>query len=70
MKDFARKALLVLLMLAAFTVCGAIVLWIFDKLMNTSTDNLLFAGFKVGFTALIILGVDKWLSRRKSAKSE
>ena len=70
MKDIVRKVVLVLLMLVAFTACGTAVLWIFDRLMNTTTDNLLFAGFKVGFTSLMILGADKWLSSRKKAKSE
>lgn len=70
MKEIARKAVLLVLQLVAFSACGTVVLWIFDKLMNTTTDNLLFAGFKVGLVALIILGVDKWLSRRKSTKSE
>ena len=70
MKDIVRKVVLVLLMLVAFTAWGTVVLWIFDKLMNTTTDNLLFAGFKVGFVALIMYGASSWLSRRKKAKSE
>ena len=70
MKELAGKTLLVFLMLAAFTACGTIVLWIFDKLMNTTTDHLLFAGFKVGLVAMIMYGAVSGLSRRKKAKSE
>ena len=70
MKDIVRKVVLVLLMLVAFTACGTAVLWIFDKLMNTTTDNLLFAGFKVAVVALILDAGWAWLSSRKKAKAE
>ena len=70
MKDIARKVVLVLLTLVVFTACGTVVLWIFDKLMNTTTENLLYAGFKVGFLGLIILYGTSWLARKKEKKSE
>lgn len=70
MKKLATKAVLMLLKLVAYTACGAFVLWVFDLLMKTTTDNLLFAGFKVAVVALILDAGWAWLSSRKKAKAE
>ena len=70
MKEIMKKAALLLLKLTAFTACGAFVLWVFDLLMNTTTDNLLFAGFKVGFVALFLDAGWAWLNSRKKTKAE
>ena len=70
MKEIATKAALLLLKLVAYTACGAFVLWLFDLLMKTTTDDLLFAGFKVALVALILDAGWTWLNSRKKAKAE
>lgn len=63
---YLRYAVLAVLLLAAMSLCGTVVLWIFGKLLNLSFDNLIYSGFKVGFVATVILGVSEYVKRRKA----
>ena len=58
-----------LLMIVALVVMSAgatMVLWIFDDLRNTTTDNLLFEGLKVGMIGLAIVAVVHFLLTMKA----
>lgn len=43
------------MLLVALSVCGTIVLKIFDVLLHIGFENIIYQGFKVGFFATIVL---------------
>ncbi len=55
MQDLLKRWLLGLMLLVALSVCGTIVLKIFDVLLHIGFDNIIYQGFKVGLFATIVL---------------
>lgn len=65
---YVRYTILLLLLLLALSACGTAVLWIMGKLISITFDNLVYAGFKIGFIATILLIVPSWMKKKKSSK--
>ena len=63
---YLKHAILLLFLLLALSVCGTAVLWVMEKLFNVTFDNLIYAGFKVGFIAAVLLVVPSWIKKKKS----
>ncbi len=59
-----KKALLGLLILIALSVCGTVVLKIFDVILHIGFENILFEGFKVGLVASVLLLIDYFRKRK------
>lgn len=55
---YIRICALGLLLLVALSLCGTLVLKIFDIILYVDFDNIWFAGFKVGCVACILLLCD------------
>ena len=66
MKKFVRYTILMILLLAVLSVCGAMVLGIYGSLLQVTFDNILFSGFKVGFIASVIMLTGAYLKRNKA----
>lgn len=60
MKDILRKIMLGLMLLVALSVCGTIVLKIFEVILHIEFENVIYEGFKVGLLATIVLLLDSF----------
>jgi len=60
MKDILRKIILGLMLLVALSVCGTIVLKIFEVILHIEFENVIYEGFKVGLLATIVLLLDSF----------
>lgn len=60
MKDILRKIILGLMLLVALSVCGTIVLKIFEVILHIEFENVIYEGFKVGLFATIVLLLDSF----------
>lgn len=60
-----RYVILAALLLVVFTAFGTMVLWIFQQLLGSSFENLLYTGFKVGFLAWILFLAEAYWQKRK-----
>ena len=65
---YVKYAVLALLTLAALSLCGTAVLWIMGKILHLTFDNLLFAGFKVGLAACVLLALSAFWKKRRPKK--
>ncbi|MBP3541898.1 MAG: hypothetical protein J6K72_08840 [Clostridia bacterium] len=65
---YVKYAVLALLTLAALSLCGTAVLWIMGKILHLTFDNLLFAGFKVGLVACVLLALSELWKKRHPKK--
>lgn len=68
MMKYIRVSVLGLLLLVALSLCGTLVLKVFDIILHIGFENIWLAGFKVGCVACILLLCD--YIRRKRWKQE
>lgn len=64
MKEILTKVLIGILMIIALSVCGVVVLKIFDVILHIGFENIIFQGFKVGLVASVLLLID-YLRKKK-----
>lgn len=55
MKEISRRIILGLMLLVALSICGTIVLKIFDLILHIGFENIIYEGFKVGLFAMAVL---------------
>lgn len=67
MKVISRRIILGLMLLVALSICGTIVLKIFDLILHIGFENIIYEGFKVGFFAMLVLLIGAF--RKKNAKA-
>ena len=65
---YVKTVLLAVALLVALSLCGTVVLKIFDIIMELNIDNIFYAGFQVGLIAFILLMVGRIVKQRKAAK--
>ena len=64
MKEILTKVLIGILMIITLSVCGVVVLKIFDVILHIGFENIIFQGFKVGLVASVLLLID-YLRKKK-----
>lgn len=67
MKVFFSRMLLRVMLIVALSVCGTIVLKIFDMILHIGFNNIVYEGFKVGLVAWLLLLIDYY--RKKKVKA-
>ena len=55
MKGISRRIILGLMLLLALSICGTIVLKLFDLILHIGFENIIYEGFKVGLFATVVL---------------
>ena len=63
----SKRIILGLMLLVTLSICGTIVLKIFDVILHIGFDNIFFEGFKVGLFATVVLLIGAF--RKNKAKS-
>lgn len=64
MQEILKRLFLGLMLLVGLSLCGSIVLKIFDVILHIGFENILFQGFKVGLVASVLLLSD-YLRKKK-----
>lgn len=67
MQEISRRIILGLMLLVVLSICGTIVLKIFEYILHIEFGNIIYEGFKVGLFATVVLLIGAF--RKNKAKS-
>ena len=67
MKEILTRVILGIMILTALSVCGIIVLKIFDVVLHIGLENIIYEVFKVGLVASVLLLIDYFRKRKAKA---
>ena len=67
MKEISRGIILGLMLLVALSVCGTIVLEIFEVILHIKFENIIYEGFKVGLFATVVLLIGAFRKNKANA---
>lgn len=65
---YVKTVLLAVALLVVLSLCGTVVLKIFDIIMDINIDNIFYSGIQVGLVAFVLLMVGRIVKQRKVAK--
>lgn len=69
-KKIAKTVILSLLSLAAMTLCGTVVFWVYYSIMGRSLDGIWLDGFRAGIIAWILEIVWNTVQKLKKKKAQ